>query len=328
MSAPTWSSRPTDVDVAICAYTEDRWDDLERGLGALTRQTLPPRRIILVIDHNPALQVRVADAFPQAEVVANPRSAGASGARNAAVELASAEIVAFLDDDAEPAETWLEQLLGAYDSDVVAVGGAAVPRWPDRRPRHLAPELDWIVGCSYRGQPAERTDVRNLWGCNMSVRRTAFLAVGGFDETAGRVGTVPMGAEETELCVRLTRHATGSRIVYEPSAVVRHRVTEARTTWRYLRSRSLAEGLSKAAMARRTGAAEATSVERDYVRRILTGALRRDLLRGLRGDVAGWSSALGVVTSLGLAVWGYVRGRLRLGTGGVGREAERLRGAA
>lgn len=316
------------IDVAVCAYTEDRWDDIERGIAALGRQTHPPARILLVIDHHDVLLARARAAFPQAEVVANPGRRGASGARNAAVALATAEVVAFLDDDAEPADTWLAFLACAYADDVVAVGGAAQPRWPDRRPAHLAPELDWIVGCSYAGQSQERTDVRNLWGCNMSVRREAFLAAGGFDETAGRVGTVPMGAEETELCVRLTRAQPGMRIVYEPAAVVRHRVTEARVTWEYLRARSLGEGLSKAAMAHRTSGAEATSVERDYVRRVLTGAVRRDVVRGLRGDPAGWSAALGVVTSLALAAWGYLRGRLRLGSGSVAAAAARLRGAA
>lgn len=304
-------ARPTEIDVAIAAYTEDRWEDLERGIAALARQTHAPSRVLLVIDHNDALLARARRAFPGVEVVANTSRTGAAGARNAAVELADAPVVAFLDDDAEPGDTWLADLLDAYDHDVVAVGGSAQPRWPVERPAHLAPELDWIVGCSYAGQPSQRTDVRNLWGCNMSVRREAFLAAGGFDEALGRVGTTPLGAEETELCMRLTRLSPGARVVYEPRARVRHRVTEARCTWRYLRSRSFAEGLSKAAVAARAGGEAATSVERDYVRRVLLAAVLRDLLRGLRGERRAWTSALGVVVSLFYAALGYVRGRLR-----------------
>ena len=130
----------------------------------------------------------------------------------------------------------------------MAVGGVATPVWPSRRPDHLPPELDWIVGCTYQGQPTLRTDVRNLWGCNMSVRSEVFQRVGNFDEQVGRIGLIPLGTEETELCIRIAQQIPGARVVFEPRARVHHQVTEARATWAYLRSRSHAEGVSKAAM--------------------------------------------------------------------------------
>ena len=49
-------------------------------------------------------------------------------------------------------------------------------------------ELDWIVGCTYTGQPTEQAEVRNLMGCNMSFRREVFERVGGFAEEIGRIG--------------------------------------------------------------------------------------------------------------------------------------------
>lgn len=312
MGPPEPATTGLTVSVVVCAHTMDRWDDIVAGLAALGGQTSPPLETILVVDHNEELLRRAAAAFPDVQVVPNERRAGASGARNTGVALAKASVVGFLDDDARPDPDWLEQLLTAYDDpSVLAVGGVARPVWPDRRPDQLVPELDWIVGCTYQGQPTERADVRNLWGCNMSVRREVFDEIGGFDEEVGRIGLIPLGCEETEFCIRIGQRKPSARVVFEPRAVVHHRVTLVRTTWAYLRSRSRAEGVSKAAMARLVGASAATSVETTYLSRVLTHALGRELWRGLRGDAAGWRGAAGVVTSVAITGWWYVRGRIQ-----------------
>jgi glycosyltransferase involved in cell wall biosynthesis len=295
----------------VCAHTADRWDDIVAGQAALATQSHPAMERILVIDHNPRLLARAREAFPEVTVVENAGRRGASGARNTGVALTSADVVAFLDDDARPEPDWLERLMAAYDDPtVLAVGGVARPVWPERRPDHLPPELDWLVGCTYLGQPTERADVRNLWGCNMSVRRYVFDQIGGFHEDVGRVGLIPLGTEETELCIRIAQRLPGSRVVFEPSAVVHHRVTPARTEFSYLRSRSQAEGVSKAAMARLVGNRDATSEESRYVRVVLTAGLRRELGRGLRGNRAGWRGAAGIVVCLGTTGLWYLRGRL------------------
>jgi len=310
-------SRPArpDVSVVVAAHTMDRWDDIVAGMDALAHQTVPPLETILVVDHNDELLARARDAFPDVRVLDNRRTGGASGARNTGIEQARGSVIAFVDDDARPEPDWVEQLLTAYDDQsVVAVGGVAVPVWPDRRPDHLPPELDWLVGCTYRGQPTVRTDVRNLWGCNMSVRAEVFAQIGAFDEEVGRVGLIPLGNEETELCIRIGQRIPGARVVFEPSAVVHHRVTEARCRWSYLVARSHAEGVSKAAMSRVVGQGDATSDERRYATRVLPAGVARELLRlNVRG-------AAGIVTCLAVTTWWYVRGRLghvsRIGTQG------------
>ena len=307
MSGPT----QPDVSVVVCAHTMDRWDDIVAGMHALAQQSVPPLETILVVDHNDELLARARDEFASVRVLANPRTGGASGARNTGIAQAKGSIIAFVDDDARPELDWIEKLLGAYDdARVMAVGGVALSVWPDRRPDHLPPELDWIVGCTYQGQPTVRTDVRNLWGCNMSVRREAFDAVGSFDEEIGRIGLIPIGCEETEFCIRLAQQLPGSRVVFEPGARVHHRVTPVRTTWSYLRTRSNAEGVSKAAIGALVGRHDATSVETEYVKRVLSRALLREVERGLRGQVAGWRGAAGIVTCLWLTGLGYLRGRV------------------
>jgi glucosyl-dolichyl phosphate glucuronosyltransferase len=297
-------ARP-DVSVVVAAHTLDRWPDIVAGAEALAHQTVAPLEVLLVVDHNDALLARARDELPEVRVLPNTRTPGASGARNTGIAEAKGAVVAFLDDDARPEPDWVERLLAAYDDPAVrAVGGVARPVWPDRRPAHLPPELDWLVGCSYLGQPTARTDVRNLWGCNMSVRADVFAEIGDFDEQIGRVGLIPLGNEETELCIRIGQRLPGARVVYEPSAVVHHRVTEARCEWSYLVSRSHAEGISKAAMSRLVGQGDATSEERRYASRVLPRGVVRELARG---NVRG---AGGIVTCLAVTAWWYLRGRL------------------
>jgi GT2 family glycosyltransferase len=300
-----------DVSVVVAAHTMDRWDDIVAGVDALAHQTVAPLETILVVDHNDELLARARDELPAVRVLDNPRTSGASGARNTGIAQAKGSIVAFVDDDARPEPDWLEHLLTAYDDEhVLAVGGVSVPVWPERRPDHLPPELDWVVGCSYLGQPEVRTDVRNLWGCNMSVRAEVFRRIGDFDEEVGRIGLIPLGTEETEFCIRIGQRIPGARVVFEPRARVHHRVTPARTTWTYLRARSHAEGVSKAAMVAVVGTADGTSEERSYVRSVLTRGLVRELGRGLRGHPAGFRGAAGIVTCLATTAWWYLRSRV------------------
>lgn len=320
---------PVTASVVICVYTEKRWDDIVAAVASVQAQDVTPVETLVVVDHNPALLTRAEAAFhaePGVRVLPNAHKQGLSGARNTAVAEATGEVVVFLDDDAAARPGWLAALLEPYsDPTVAAVGGVAHPRWPTNRPRVLpgdAPydpdatgELDWIVGCTYTGQPTRQAEVRNLMGCNMSFRREVFDRVGGFAEDIGRIGKNPLGCEETELCIRATqayqRAGEKIRIVFEPAAIVDHRVSEDRVEWAYLRRRSWAEGLSKAAVSTMVGAGDGLSTERGYVAKVLPGAVLRELREGRV------SSAAAVVTALAFTSAGYLRGKLPGATSGV-----------
>jgi glucosyl-dolichyl phosphate glucuronosyltransferase len=306
----TSPSEPS-VTVIVCTHSSDRWDDLRAGLSALRTQTVLPARVLVVVDRNPGLMDRLKRELPEVEVVANSGSGGVSGARNTGIAAAEGELVVFLDDDARPEPTWLELMLAPFaDPRVQIVGGRAEPVWPRDRPDHVVPELDWLVGCTHRGVPTERSVVRNPIGASMALRRDLVDQVGGFHDGVSRSGPLPLGCDDTEFAIRVVRALPESLVVFEPAAVVHHRVGAERTTWSYLRRRSRAEGLSKATVAALAGQEAATSVERVYVRRVLPAAVLRELGRGLRGDRAGWSGAAGVVVALGLTTYGYVSGSL------------------
>ena len=122
---------PRTVTVVICAYTDRRWDSLLRAIESLRAQRRPPDQYLVVIDHNQPLLQRARSSFPSdIDVVASVDPRGLSGARNAGVQHARGDVVAFLDDDAEADPGWLEELLGHYHPHVAGAGGVAVPVWP------------------------------------------------------------------------------------------------------------------------------------------------------------------------------------------------------
>ncbi len=313
----TEPSRPeAEISVVICAYTEARWSDLQAAVESVRRQTLPPGEIIVVIDHNPAFLQRARQDLPDAVVIDNRQPRGLSGARNSGLAAARGAIVAFLDDDAVAVPDWLEQLFAGYsDANVLGVGGAIEPLWwNDKRPSWFPEEFDWVVGCTYRGMPPVLAQVRNLIGCNMSLRREVFAEVGGFRTGIGRLNALPLGCEETELCIRAGRRWPQGKLLYQPSAKVSHRVPAARGRWSYFWSRCYAEGLSKAQITQFTGFQAGLSSERSYVAHALPLGVLRSLGQVImRGEGAGVMRAAAIIAGLAFTAAGFARGRISMG---------------
>jgi glycosyltransferase involved in cell wall biosynthesis len=299
--------------VVICAYTEDRWDQIRAAVGSVRAQTLPSAQIILVIDHNPALYKRALTALSGVTVVENQEAQGLSGARNTGAAQAQCDIVAFLDDDAAAHEDWLKFLADSYENpEIVGVGGLTLPRWQTARPAWLPEEFYWVIGCNYTGMAPSGAPVRNLIGANMSFRREAFNRVeGGFVTGIGRTSTGrPLGCEETEFCIRLAQQAPGTLFVIDHRAMIWHFVSDSRCTLSYFLSRCFAEGISKAQVAASVGSGDGLSAERTYTTRTLPLGVLRGIRDLLRGDAAGAGRAAAIIAGLGMTSFGYLRGQL------------------
>lgn len=311
MSQQTFRASPESVSVIICAYTQGRWDQILEAVDSVRNQTRGPKEIVLVVDHNDELLARSRAQFPDVLVAANAGRRGLSGARNTGVQASCGDIVAFLDDDAVAHRSWLERLVGHYAApEVCGVGGAVEPLWTTGEgPSYLPPEFYWVVGCSYKGLPTQAADVRNFIGANMSFRRDVFEWAGWFESEIGRIGTRPLGCEETELCIRAVMRRPTSRLIYDPEARVGHHVAPERVRWRYFRSRCYAEGLSKAAVVRLSTSKSGLASERTYTFQTLPlgvlGGLRDTLVRR---DPTGLKRSGAIVAGLGITVAGYVVG--------------------
>ena len=293
-----------DASVVICAYTIDRWDDLNAAVASVRRQVRPAHEILVVVDNNEVLLERAKHEFDGVTAIPNTKARGLCGARMTGAELATAPVIAFLDDDAIADTHWLQELLIPYKDDfVLGVGGHIEPLWRNPCPRWFPPEFNWVVGCTYRGMQIRDGRVRNMIGANMSVRADVLRGCGGFaDPRLGRTGSANGSCEDTEFCIRAAR-LYGGVWVHQPNASVRHVVTAERATWKYFLHRCRMEGSSKAVVTDLAGARDGLKSERRYV---------RTLAQSIIGYVAARDLGQAFAICIGLAVTTAAYGRARL----------------
>jgi O-antigen biosynthesis protein len=224
------ATAPT-VSVVIC--TRDRPAQQLNACLRCLRQQRYPRYDVVVVDNAPtsdAAHAVVALAGDmQVRYIVEPRP-GLSWARNAGIAAATGEIIAFLDDDEEPDVHWLAELACGFarGPDIGCVSGVVLPARLDTP----AQELFQRLGGHSKGRGFSSTVFSRhgpqspLYplppfgvGANMAFRREVLARVGGFDVALG-AGTPALAGEDT-LALTLTLLA-GYRIVYQPSAVMRH----------------------------------------------------------------------------------------------------------
>ena len=216
------------IDVVI--PTRDRPEQLVTALEALTRQSRSDFGVIVVDDGSrcdieatcpPALRTSLRIRF-----VRNANSVGAGPARNRGVENSQARYVIFIDDDCIAAPDLVRKhhdALSRIDCPAVSLGpilsveGRRLPVWSHWDAYQLEREYGKLAN----------GDVDAGWGHlftgNVGVRRSDFLAVGGFDERFPR-------GEDTELGYRLAVH--GCRFVFDPGAFVFHDSQRSLRSWR------------------------------------------------------------------------------------------------
>ena len=179
---------------------------------------------------------------------------GKSYALNTGIAAAQGEILLFTDDDVIVEAGWSAALMRAFaDSSVGAVAGRIQPEW-------LAPPPRWLLGPHARmitlidmgNEPRELGPAELPFGANMAIRRAA---LGGradpFDVHLGHRGRTVMAYEEVRLITEIRRDW---RIVYEPQAVLRHRILPERAERSALRVAYFQTGFGNGRNSRRQGA--------------------------------------------------------------------------
>jgi cellulose synthase/poly-beta-1,6-N-acetylglucosamine synthase-like glycosyltransferase len=145
--------------------------------------------------------------------------AGPAEKRDMAIEYATGDILAFIDDDAYPRPDWLKNAVKELEpEDVGAVGGPAVTAQGDDLLRQASGKIFENALCSgkysYRYVPGIKHDDDDIPSVNLIVKKDIFEKVGGFDSSF-------YPGEDTKLCLDIVKKA-GKRIVYDPEILVYH----------------------------------------------------------------------------------------------------------
>lgn len=186
------------LSVVIC--TLNRPVLLRRSIAAIVAQDLDaPIEIIVVFDRSePDESLRSDDPRRPVRVIANDRTPGLPGGRNAGAAVARAPFLAFCDDD----DVWMHDkarrqlaVLERNPADVVVTGVEI------ETPEHTIPRPLDAAQVTFEDLLASRVMQANF--CTVMVRRAAFEdRIGGADEA------IPGGhGEDYEWALRAARHA-------------------------------------------------------------------------------------------------------------------------
>jgi glycosyltransferase involved in cell wall biosynthesis len=207
---------PPELRVSVVIPARDEERTIGRTLAAVFAQEAPQGfeiEVIVVDDGSTDATVAAASGAGARVIRLGPGEGGSPGAaRNRGAAAATGDPIVFLDADCAPAPGWLGALLAAHEAGESVVGGAL----------QVPPGLPATARCdhycgSYHVHPGLPAGyVPNHTPANLSVRREAFLAGGGFAER----WPLADGHEELPWQARLTRQ--GVRIRFEPRAVAFH----------------------------------------------------------------------------------------------------------
>lgn len=233
------------IDVGVCTF---RRPELEKTLASLAAMAVPEGTTVRVVvadnDVTPSARPtveRAAAAMPFPVRYVHCPASNISLARNACLDAADADFLAFVDDDEVVTHGWLGALLRTASdtgADVVlgpvrALYGPDVPAWMRAADLHSTRPV-WVSGT-----------IRTGYTCNTLMRLGAPSIRGRrFNLALGRTG-----GEDTEFFTQV--HEAGGRFAYAADAWIEEPVPDARASLAWLAKRRYRSGQTHGRLLRR-----------------------------------------------------------------------------
>ncbi len=196
------------VSVVICAYNAER--TMRPCLESLRTIDYPNYEVVIVDDGSRDSTAEIAMDFPEYRLIRQPNK-GLSIARNVGMQAARGEIIAYTDSDCVVDPHWLTLMVRTMTgSNFDGCGG----------PNYAPHEEGWVAGAvaASPGAPCHvlvgDDKAEHLAGCNMMFRKSALLAIGGFDAQFTAAG------DDVDICWRLID--AGYSVGFCPAAFVWH----------------------------------------------------------------------------------------------------------
>jgi len=217
------------ISVVVCVRNGAR--TIRACLEGLQHLEYSNYEVIVVDDGSTDGTAAIATHYPVCLIRTEQRGLGS--ARNVGLDVATGEIVAYIDSDARPDRHWLTYLAATFlHTEHAGVGGP-----------NIAPPGDGITAECVAKAPGRPTHVllcdreaEHLPGCNMAFRKLCLHAIGGFGAQYVTAG------DDVDVCWRLQRD--GATLGFSPGAMAwHHHRTSVRAYWRQQQGYGRAEAL-------------------------------------------------------------------------------------
>ncbi|MEM5853480.1 MAG: glycosyltransferase [Candidatus Aenigmatarchaeota archaeon] len=235
------------ISVVVCSVGRETLFDCLQSLKSQNYEEYET----IVVSFERSIEEKVKDYG--ARFIFSPR-ANASFQKNLGILESRGELICFIDDDAIAEPNWIKTLSESFTEDQIACVGGKIKliiegEIPDRLKSLDENIFKGFLGETLLGDEKKEIEEPLLWGSNICFRKKIFDEVGYFDEKIGRTPNLMLCNEDIEIQERILKK--GFKIIYEPSALVWHKVTKERLTMDYFLKRSFWQGYSDVLAARR-----------------------------------------------------------------------------
>lgn len=208
------------ISVIIPVYNEEA--NIMNTLHAIYSNTALPDEVIVADGGSTDNTVQcIREYFPQVTIVDNPEKNAASG-RNAGIQHAKGEIIAFTDGDCIVSKRWIENISNAFnDNDIDGLGGKVLIAPPVNHIEAYWGNLAWkqimhFGDVSYTVKECTLNDA--FVTANCAYKKKLLLHLEGFSGWFGN------NAEDVDLCWRAVK--AGAKLMYIPDVCIyAHNVT-------------------------------------------------------------------------------------------------------
>lgn len=302
------------VSVVVPTYSMDRYPDFKQCCDSILAQTYSDVQLVIVVDGNDEVCKKAREDYGDrrdTKIFCSHDDAGPIQRANMGAVVSDGEVVAITDDDAVPRIDWVEKLVETYEKyDAVAVGGKIDPEWISGYAGYIPEEFYFLIGATHKGFREDEGEVRNTFGANLSFKRDAYLKLGGIKQ--GGIGPQKVQGRETELCVRMEEEY-GQKVIYNPDAVVTHKIYSFRKNPKWLHKRAFWQGYSKRGMEKlmpKTKSGDEADFLNDLIHEYIPKRTERTAKKKSVSEAAQLLMLLTLTFSVGLGyLWGAVKWR-------------------
>ncbi len=227
--------------ISVIVLTHNRLPLLRDCVASIRRCGHPAFEILVVDNASTDGTAEALKEMPDVRILRFDRDRDLAACRNAGIEAAHGDIIAFTDDDCTVEKDWLSRI-EADLQDHDAVGGVALPFGDFSPPRWWDEEINWLVGLSVPGHYGPKAGEVYLPASLNLAYRAPILRALRFREGAPGLAGRNMTREDSDLWLR-TRGG-GHRTLFDPALVVYHRVPPGRLAIAFCVKRAFSDGFA------------------------------------------------------------------------------------